>query len=45
MQLQYLGNESLTNLLHSVIAEIERKGGFSEESKNLALFAIDGVCR
>jgi hypothetical protein len=41
MQLQYLGQESLQNLLHSVVAEIGRKGGFlSKEARKSALFAV-----
>jgi hypothetical protein len=43
MQLHRLGVESLTNLLHSVIAEIERKGGFPGESKAVALFALRNI--
>jgi myo-inositol-1-phosphate synthase len=44
MQLQYLGSESLENLLHSVTAELERKGGFrTKETKSLALFAVNNV--
>jgi hypothetical protein len=41
MQLQYLGQESLENLIHSVVAEIGRKGGFrTKGAKDLAVFAV-----
>jgi len=44
MQLHYLGPESLENLLHSVLAELDRKGGFrTGSSKNLALFAVRNI--
>lgn len=46
MQLQYLGQESLQNLLHSVVAEIGRKGGFlSPYAKYLAAWAIKQIGR
>ncbi len=43
MKLQYLSPESLNNLLHSVVAEIERKGGLTKEEKYNALSPIKRV--
>lgn len=44
MLLHYLGAESLENLLHSVLAELGRKGGFrSGDTKRVALFAVKEV--
>jgi len=43
-QLQYLGQESLENLVHSVLAELGRKDGFrNARSKEVALFAVKEI--
>jgi hypothetical protein len=43
-QLHYLGQESLENLVHSVLAELGRKAGFRNAvSKEVALFAVKEV--
>lgn len=43
-QLHYLGQESLENLVHSVLAELGRKDGFRDAvSKEVALFAVKEV--